>query len=209
LKVLVLGATGPTGRQLVAQALGQGHAVTAFVRRPQAVGPAQGRLRIAQGDTTRDAGALGEAIRGQDAVLSALGVGKTFSPGGLIQRSVTNIIAAMEREGVKRFLLLSALGVGESRRDAPLLPRFMYATVLAGIFADKEAAEAALRASPLDWTIVYPPLLTDGPLTASYRHAERLELYGMPSISRADVAHFMLDELAKRRYVRRGVILSD
>jgi putative NADH-flavin reductase len=207
-KLLVFGATGPAGRQLVAQALEQGHEVTAFARRPEALAP-RARLRVLQGDTTRDAAAVAAAIRGQDAVVSALGVGNTFFPNGLMQRSLGNIVPAMQREGVKRLVVMSAFGVGDSKDDAPLIPRLMYCTLLSGIFADKRAAEDGLRASPLDWTIVYPVLLTNGPLTARYRAGERLELHGLPSIARADVAHFMLGEVAAPRYVRKTVVLSD
>ena len=208
MKLLVLGASGPTGRHLVSQALDQGHEVTAFVRRPEAVDLRHERLRVAAGDTTRDAEKIEAAVRGQDAVLSALGVSRSFLPNGLMAASVHNIVGAMKREGVQRFVLMSALGVGESRNDAPMVPRLMYATFLSAIFADKEAAEAELRASTLDWTIVYPVLLTNGPLTARYRYAERLELFGMPTISRADTAHFMLGEAVKPRFSRRTVIVS-
>lgn len=208
MKLLVLGASGPTGRHLVTQALDQGHEVTAFVRRPEAFDLRHERLRVAEGDTTRDTATLAQAVRGQDAVLSALGVGKTFVPNGLMLKSMLNIIAAMQAELVQRFVLMSALGVGESRKDAPLAARLMYGTLLAPIFADKESAEAELRRSTLEWTIVYPVLLTNGPLSARYRYAERLELFGIPTISRADVAHFMLAETVKPRFMRRSVILS-
>jgi putative NADH-flavin reductase len=193
---------------VVSQALAQGHEVTAFARRPQAVPAQQGRLRVAQGDTMRDPASIGEALKGQDAAVSALGLGQVFFPNRFMERSIGNIVPAMERAGVKRFVLMSALGVGESGRDAPLLPRFMYATLLSAIFADKARAEEELRKSSLDWTIVYPVLLTHGEMTGRYRAAERLELSGMPSISRADVAHFMLGELASPAYVRRSVAIS-
>lgn len=208
MKLLVFGATGPTGRELVSQALGQGHEVTAFARKPDAVPAYQGKLRVAQGDTMRDPQSVTEALRGQDAAVSALGLGKVFFPNRLMERSMQNIVPAMERAGVKRFVLMSAFGVGETARDAPLLPRLMYATLLSALFADKERGEEELRKSSLDWTIVYPVMLTDGPVTGKYRAAERLELSGLPTISRADVAHFMLGELAKPAYVRRAVELS-
>jgi putative NADH-flavin reductase len=147
-------------------------------------------------------------VRGQDAVLSTLGVGNTLFPGALMQRSIANILPAMEVGGVKRIVLMSAFGVGASRRDAPLLPRLMYCTFLRAIFDDKEKAEERLRSSSLDWTIVYPVLLTNGPRTGRYRAGERLELQGLPTISRADVAHFMLEEIKSPRYVRKTVVLS-
>ena len=207
MKLALFGATGPTGEELLAQALAADHELSAFARRPAAIAP-RGRLRIVQGDTTRDATAVAEAVRGQDAVLSTLGVRNSLFPGELMQRSMANILPAMEAAGVKRIVLMSAFGVGASRHDAPLAPRLMYCTFLRAIFDDKEKAEERLRASSLDWTIVYPVLLTNGPRTGRYRAGERLELHGLPTISRADVAHFMLAETVSPRYLRKTVVLS-
>jgi putative NADH-flavin reductase len=207
LKLLIFGATGATGEELLAQALAKDHEVTAFVRRPSALAPRE-RLRIVQGDTTGDAGAVADAVRGEDAVLSTLGVGNTLFPRDLMQRSMASILPAMEAAGVKRIVLMSAFGVGASRHGAPLLPRLMYCTLLRAIFEDKEKAEERLRSTSLDWTIVYPVLLTNGARTGRYRAGERLELHGLPTISRADVADFMLAEAASRRYVRKTVVLS-
>lgn len=206
--MLVFGATGPTGRQIVAQALEQGYEVTAFARRPQAVPAQRGRLLVEQGDTMREPDAIAQALQKQDAVLCALGSGKVLFPNRLMERSLGHIVPAMERAGVKRLILMSSFGVGDTARDAPLLPRLMYATMLAAVFADKARGEEIVRASSLDWTIVYPTLLTDDAATGTYRAGERLELDGLPSISRADVAHFMLAELANPSYVRRGVVIS-
>ena len=208
MKLAVFGATGPTGKEVVAQALDRGYQLTAFARRPQAV-PEHERLCVVPGDATRDALAVAEAVRGQDGVVSALGVRSSFFPRDLMQRSLANIVPAMEKAGVRRFVLMSAFGVGDSRKDAPLVPRLMYNTLLACIFADKRAAEDQLKRSALDWTIVYPVLLTNAPRSVRYRAAERLELRGFPSISRADVADFMLRELVERRFVRRSVVLSE
>ena len=205
MKLLVFGATGPTGRELVAQALEQQHQLTVFARRPEGFPAA---VRVAQGDAAREPQAIDEAVQGQDAVLSALGTGKVLFPNRLQERSLGHIVPAMERANVRRLIVMSAFGVGDTARAAPLLPRFLYATMLAGIFADKERGEARVRASTLDWTIVYPTLLTDGPRPGKYRAGERQELHGLPSISRADVAHFMLGQLASPDYVRRGVAVT-
>lgn len=207
MKILVFGATGPTGRQLVQQALSQGHEVTAFVRNPDALS-ADKRVRIVTGDTTRDAETITAAVRGQDAVVSALGRRNTLRSDNLIARSMHFILPAMEQAGVRRLVVMSAFGVGESRRDAPLIPGIMYRVLLSDIFADKKAAEDEIRRSSLDWTIVYPVLLTDGPLTGSYRVGERMELRGMPKISRADVAHFMLAEMRNRAFARKVAVIS-
>jgi putative NADH-flavin reductase len=204
-KLLILGATGPTGRELVSQALEQGHEVTAFARRPEEISQ---KIRVVQGDAMRDPYSVAEALKGQDAVVSALGLGKVLIPNRFTERSIGNIVPAMERAGVKRIVWMSSFGVGDTARDAPLPMRLAYSTLLYAVFADKEVGEAELRKSALDWTIVYPTTLTDGPRTEKYRAGERLELQGMPSISRADVAHFMLHEVANNAYVRRGVVLS-
>jgi len=207
MKIAVFGATGPTGQHLVAQAIEQGHEVTAFARRPDALPPRE-RVRVVQGDTMRDADKVAEAVRGQDAVVSALGVGKAFTANGLIEYSVRNIATAMARERVRRFVLMSAFGVGETQKDAPFLPRIAYRTLLADVFADKKAAEDDLRTTGLDWTIVYPVILTNGPLTRRYRYAERLFVFPIPTISRADAAHFMLGELTEPQYIRKSVVVS-
>ena len=190
------------------QALSQGHRVTAFVRQPDALPITDDRLRIVVGDTTQDESKVAEAVRGQEIVVSALGCGNSFRSDRLISRSAQAIVPSMERAGVRRFMLVSALGVGESRRDAPLIPRIMFRVLLGDIFADKKSAEEGVRRSGLDWTIVYPVLLTNGPVTGRYRVGERLELHGMPKISRADVAHFILTEIENRAFVRKVAAIS-
>jgi putative NADH-flavin reductase len=203
MKICIFGATGPTGRELVAQALEHGHAVTAFARRPAML-----NVPAIQGDATRDYEAVAQAVSGQDAVLSALGIGARFTPDAFMLRSVRNIERAMLAQGVQRLIVMSAFGVGETRRDAPLVPRLMYCTLLSAVFADKLAAESELRATQLEWTLAYPVLLTNGPRTGRYRAGERLELAGLPTISRADVAHFMVGEVSRREFVRKGVVLA-
>ena len=118
------------------------------------------------------------------------------------------IVSSMERAGVRRLIVVSAFGVGESRRDAPLIPRIIYRVLLSNIFADKKAAEDKVRSSNLDWTFVYPVLLTEGPMTGAYRVGERLELHGLPKISRSDVAHFILTEVGKREFIRKVAVIS-
>jgi putative NADH-flavin reductase len=209
MKILVFGATGATGQQVVTRALSQGHEITAFARHPGTLSTTDGHLRVVIGDATRDQSKVAEVVRGQDVVVSALGRRNSFRSEQLILRSVRAIVPSMERAGVRRFILLSALGVGESCRDAPLIPRIMYRVLLSDIFKDKKTAEDELRRSSLDWTIVYPVLLTNGPLTGAYRVGERLELHGMPKISRADVAHFILSEINKGAFIRKAAVLSD
>jgi len=207
MNILVFGATGATGQQVVKQALRRGHRVTAFVRRPEALETAD-NVRIVVGDATRDKSKIAEAMSGQELVISALGRRNSFRSDHLISRSMEAIVPSMKQAGVSRMILMSSFGVGESLRDAPIIPGIMFRVLLKDIFADKESAERELRASGLDWTIVHPVLLTNRPLTGRYRVGERLDLHGMPKISRADVAHFILTEAENPRFVQRVVVIS-
>jgi putative NADH-flavin reductase len=207
-KLLILGATGPTGRQLVSQALEQGHQVTAFVRDPKRMPLNHERLRLVTGDLTDEGPALASAVGGQDAVVSALGVGMSFKSHDLIARSVPKIVAAMGSQGVSRLVFTSAFGVGSTWIDVPPLPRIMIRLLLGNVYADKAAGEELLRRSQLDWTLVYPVGLTHGRKTGRYRVGERLPLRGLPMISRADLAAFLLGEIDDPTYIRKGVLIS-
>jgi putative NADH-flavin reductase len=208
MKLFVLGATGPTGLQIVQQALAQGHEVTAFVRDPAKLPFTGKNLKVITGTLPGDARALAEALRGHDAVISSLGLHNVLKSNGLIENSMRVLVPAMEQQGVRRLIIVSANGVGDTRRHAPLLPRLMYRLLLTGIFADKQAGEDIVRASSLEWTIAYPTLLTDGPRTGAYRAGERLELNGMPKISRANVADFVLRQLGDRAFLNKGAVIS-
>jgi len=208
MKLLVLGPTGRTGQQVVAQALAAGHEVTAFARRPDKIAVKHDRLRCVAGDVTDDGAILADAVRGQDAVISALGRGMSLKSDNLIQRSVPPILAAMQQHGVRRLIFTSAIGVGDAIHHVPLVPRLMARFMLKNIYADKAAGESLIRRSGLEWTLVQPAQLTDGPLTGQYRAGERLSMRGVPKISRADVAHFILRELDSPAYVRKSAVLA-
>ena len=161
------------------------------------------------GDVTDEGRRILEAVRGQDVVISALGVGKSLKSGGLIARSVPVIVRAMESQGVRRLIFTSAYGVGSTRRDVPLLPGTLMRLLLRDVYDDKDAGEEILRRSGLDWTLVYPVTLTNGPATRRYRMGERLDaLHGFPRISRADVADFILTQIEDTTYVKKGVLIG-
>jgi len=209
-KLLILGATGGTGKAIVTQALAAGHEVTALVRSRSSMTLDNPHLTVVDGgDVATDGAALGAATRGQAAVISALGRGKTFKSGNLMQRSVPRIIDAMQANGVTRLIFISALGVGDSLRDSPLLPKLFFKTLLRNIYADKLAGDRLIRSSGLQWTIVQPAVLTDGPLTKRYRAGEHLALTGMPAIARADAAHFIVDRLGDPSSIGRTIILAN
>jgi putative NADH-flavin reductase len=205
-RLLILGATGPTGRNLLDQALAAGHEVTALVRNPARLTLRHARLAVAIGDAT-DSRALESAMTGQQAILSALGAGNSLRA-QIASPAVAALIPAMRAQALKRVIFLSAFGVGETFAQASLLQRLAYRTMLRRIFADKTKADAMLRQSDLDWTLVYPTVLTNGARVGTYRVAERLAMTGLPKISRADVASFMLEQLSSAEWVRRTAVIS-
>lgn len=200
MKLAIFGATGGTGQELVAQALAQGHEVTAFVRNPAKLPLTHERLRVIAGDVT-DAAAVAQAVAGQDAVLSALG-SPNLQANTVLSDGTRHIIAAMEANGVRRFVCETSLGVGDSHGQ----PGFMFTHVAVPLFlkhamADKEIQEKYIKASNLDWIIVRPGGLTDGPRTSEYRHGLAKDISGR--IARADVAEFMLKQLTDDTYLRQ------
>jgi putative NADH-flavin reductase len=207
-KVLVLGATGGTGRHIVSQALDHGHDVSALIRDRSKLGTHESRIRIVDGEIGNGA-ALGEAMRGQDAVISAIGRGKSFKSEHLIQRAVPAILTAMQSNHVRRLVFTSAFGVGESQRYAPWPARLFFKTLLRDIYADKAIGDDLIRKSGIEWTIVQSSQLNNGQLTKSYRSGERLELRGMPAVSRADVAHFIVTLIDDRSSIGKTLLISN
>lgn len=208
MRLLILGATGGTGKQIVTQALEAGHDVAALARSGAGPVPEHPRLRVIVGDL-QNVTALADAMRGHDAVISAIGRGYSFKSEQLIERTVPVILAAMKAAGVRRLVFTSALGVGPSVRDAPIMARLFFRTLLRGIYADKLIGDQLIRNSDLDWTIVQPSQMTDGPLTRTYRSGPRLAMSGMPRISRADVAHFLLHAAADPAAIGKTLLVSN
>ena len=207
MRFLIFGATGGTGQQLVSQALDRGDEVTAFVRTPGKMTLTHPRLRKVQGDIT-DAESIRRAVPGHTAVLSALGT-KSFKATTVLSDALNEIIAAMQASNMKRLIWQSSIGVGETRGQlGPLYNWFLVPVLLRHTFDDKERQEAILRTSPLEWVIVQPGSLTNGPLTKKYRAGRDVcRDRRLPHISRADVAHFMLNEAAHPAHVRQSVAL--
>jgi putative NADH-flavin reductase len=211
MKIIVFGATGGTGREIVSQAIQQGHSVTAFARNAASLPAARG-LRVLEGDVL-DPGAAAEAIWGQSAVLSALGP-RTLKKTQLLARALPNIIAGMRQHYVTRLIVLGAAGAHRDYgryQNALTRMAFWFArhTVYRHPYADQGAQERILAASELDYTIVRPPRLTDGPATQKYRVVPDALPPGAFRISRADVATFMLLQLTDPRFHRQGPYIGD
>jgi putative NADH-flavin reductase len=207
MRILIFGATGGTGRQLVDQALERGYQTTAFVRTAAKLSARHPLLRVVQGDI-QHAETIRAAVPGHDAVLSALGH-VSLRPTTLLSKAAREIVRTMQAYDVRRLLWESSLGVGETRGQLGALYNWLLVPLLLRhVFADKERQEQIVRSSALDWTIVQPGALTNGPRTGSY-HVGQRACAGrpFPRISRADVAHFMLSELKARAFVRQTVSL--
>jgi len=209
MKLLILGATGGTGRSALKEAKALGHDVTVCVREPGKLSSEeQAGTRIVTGALPQDEPRLAEAMRGQDAVISALGRGMSLKPEDLMKKSVPVILRTMGQAGVRRLIFTSAFGIGETWRDTPWMSRLFARTFLRSIYADKTLGEALIRQSDLDWTIVHPTMLTDGPRTGTWRSGERLPLSGLPKISRGDAGAFLVSQLNDTSYIRRTVLVS-
>jgi putative NADH-flavin reductase len=203
-RVVVFGASGATGRHLVSQALEAGHEVTAFVRDAARLGTRHEKLSIVQGDVA-DPGAVARGVAGQDAALSALGVGRPLRHDQAVIDGVGHVLKAMERESVRRLVYLSTTGVRDSRSEAGFAVRLMAASLIRNEIADHEIKEGLVRTSALDWTIVRAPMLTHGPRTGVYRAGEDVAARSLlPKLSRADIAEFMIQQLHDARFLRKA-----
>ena len=194
MNIVIFGATGPLGRRITQAALAGGHQVTAFVRTAGRLDP-HPALREVTGDVL-DPDSVAAAIPGHDAVISALGHSSPSAAGHDLYPGASHIISAMQTAGVSRLIWISSHGVGDARGHSGFVfERIFVPLRLRAEFADKERQEAVVAASDLDWTIVRPARLTNGPATGRLRAQARLPVTIRDSISRADVAQFVIHEL--------------
>ncbi|MFO1352253.1 MAG: SDR family oxidoreductase [Gammaproteobacteria bacterium] len=206
MKLLIFGSTGTVGHHLVEQALAQSHIVTAFARNPAKLGIRYANLKIIQGDVL-DLAAVERAVQGQEAVLCCLGEGRQ---GTVRAEGTRNIVRAMESAGVRRLICQTTLGAGDSRGNLNFFWKYlMFGMLLRAAYADHEVQERYVEQSRLDWTLVRPGAFTDGKRTGVYRHGFRGDDKTIQlKIARADVADFMLKQLADSTYVRKAAGLS-
>jgi putative NADH-flavin reductase len=205
MKLVIFGAAGGSGRELVKQALEQGHEVTAFARNPAAVKTEHPKLRTLQGDAL-DAARVSEAVAGQDAVLFAIGINRR-STMTVCADATRNIISAMKEHDVRRFVVLSAYGASETK-DAALYSKVLRSMIGKRV-EDKDRQEELIRASGLDWVLVRPPLLTNGGRRGQYRAGFDIPIKLFSSVSRADVADFMLKQLTDDTYLRQAPTITN
>jgi putative NADH-flavin reductase len=208
MRILIIGASRGIGRQLLDQALAAGHAVTAMARSPERLAVRHERLRVVKGDIL-DPASVAQAVEGQDAVCCSIGVKAPWDQPGLFSRGTKNLLGAMKQSGLRRLVCVTGIGAGDSKGHGGFLyDRILRPYLFGPIYPDKDRQEALIEASDVDWTIVRPGFLTNGPLTAKYRVLTDLTGVTAGWISRADVAHFLLQVIESGRYLRQAPLLT-
>jgi putative NADH-flavin reductase len=194
MKILILGATGPTGRELVTQAIALGHQVTAVARNPDSAG-LPSTAKVVRADAL-DAASLSAAVAGQDAVISSLGTKLDRKPTTLLSQGTRNLVAAMQIAGVTRLICITGLGAGDSRGHGGFFYDSIFQPLLLKeVYKDKDRQETAVRESGLQWTLIRPGILKNGPPTGKFRALTDLTGITIGNITRADVAAFILAHL--------------
>ncbi|KQR66192.1 NAD(P)-dependent oxidoreductase [Frigoribacterium sp. Leaf172] len=204
MKVLLLGATGGVGSHLLRASVAAGHDVRVLVRDATALETSD-EVDVVVGDATTPSH-MAEAVAGRDVVLNAVGSRNFRMPVELEVGRV--LLPALAEAGVGRLIVCSAFGVGDSQRDAGAMQKMFFHSVLGRVYAAKEVADAEVRASDLDWTLVYPTRLTDGPATGDLVVAERLPAGASTKVARADVARFMMAQLGDDTWSRRTAVVT-
>ena len=202
-QIALFGATGGTGKQVLEQALAQGYRIRALVRDPTKLAARDG-LTLIQGDVL-DQAAVDRCVEGGDAVICVLGSHGSAEP--VEDRGTERILAAMKSHGQRRLIAVTSMGVGDSIEQVAAFFRAIMKLTLKRVMEAKERQEQAIMASDLDWTIVRPGGLTDGPRTDSYQSGLDKSIKAS-RVSRADVADFILRELSAGDYIRQTPAIS-
>ncbi len=202
--VLVIGASRGIGLATVRVLLAAGHSVRALARGASRIPIEDQRLEKLDGDAL-DRATIDRALAGTDAVIQSLGVAFTFDAllkGTTLFSRATRILAdAMRANGVRRLVVVTGLGAGDSRGHGGFLyDAVLFPLLLKRVYDDKDVAEQIVRASALDWTIVRPGLLTNGPATGTYQVLVEPTSWRAGTISRADVADFLAKQVSDRTY---------
>ena len=205
-KIIVFGASGGTGKQVVTMALQKGMKVTAIVRNPAVFNMENPNLKVVKGDVLVPLTFRNE-LEGQDAVISCLGIPK-IQETTLYSSGMRNILQAMEQFTVKRIMCISS-GALDIPPGSSFIMKFLLKNVLQRlykpIYSDMRLMENSLKNTELDWTIVRAPKLSDGKYTGKYRDITRQPLKGIPKISRADLAAYLLGHLEDRSVMKKTV----
>ena len=207
-KVLVLGATGGTGRHIVAQAIARGYGVTVFARNAEKAKGLDG-AEVVLGDAL-DQTALRRALQGQDAVISALGTpASPFREVTLLSTAPRALTEAMQHQGVRKLVAITGIGAGNSRGHGGFLfDRIIMPLLLRKVYADKDRQETIIARCGLDYVIVRPTVLNDKPPRGTVRALLDLNGFNGGTIARADVAGFALDQVESEAYLGKTPLIT-
>jgi putative NADH-flavin reductase len=194
MKLLIIGANRGMGRRLVELALDESHTVTALVRNPEQLTVRHDRLSVIKGDI-RDKEAVNRAVEDQDAVCITIGINPTRKPVTVFSEGAKTVIEALTHTDANQLICVTGIGAGDSKNHG-------------GFFYDRIFNPLLLRNSNLEWVIVRPGFLTNGPLTGTYRVLIDLAGVTAGKISRADVAHFILNEIKQKAYLSKTPLLT-
>ncbi len=210
-RILIVGASRGTGLQTVRKALAAGHRVRALARSAANIPIENERLERITGDAT-DRTALINALEGIEAVIVTLGVASSFatvvSGTELFSTATRALVDTMREKGVRRLVAMTGIGAGDSRGHGGFIYNWLvFPLLLKRVYDDKDVQEQIIRQSELDWTIVRPGLLTNGPETDRYRVLLDPAQWTAGAISRADVADFLVKEVTDRRFIGRAPVI--
>jgi len=204
MRLAIFGATGGTGLELTRQTLEHGHSVRVLVRNPNRMTLVNANMRVVLGDVL-DRESVTKTLLGSDAALSCLGQRTLLRNTHAVSAGIRNIMDVMQQHGLRRLVVESAFGAGESLAHATPLERFVFATLIRMPYQDKNIMEPAVKASALEWTLLRPVRLTNGPLTRRYTITSQRPPGG--SVSRADVAAAMLRAVEEQLWVGEAVAI--
>ena len=208
MNVLIIGATRGIGLQVLQQALEKDHNVTALARSLDKLALKHQRLRVMQGDI-RDEHEVGSATQGQDAVVCCIGIMPTRKPVTVFSDGIQNVLTSMDKNEVKLLISVTGIGAGDSRGHGGFFyDKIFQPLLLKSIYADKDREESLIKDNQVNWIIVRPGFLTNGPMTGAYRVLTDMNDVKAGKISRADVAHFILDQLNSPKYLRQTPLLT-
>ena len=208
MKIGIIGATRGIGHALLTLILETDHAVTVLARNPARLNLTGPRLKVIRGDIM-DPEAVKRLVAGQNAVCSCIGMRPTWKHVDVFSRGATNILEAMGKDSLQKFVAVTGIGAGDSKGHGGFLyDRIFNPLLLKTIYEDKDREEAIIRASRVQWMIVRPGFLTNGPRTGKYRALVKMAGVKAGKISRMDVADFILKELEKPRHFRKTLLLT-
>nr|WP_246710513.1 MULTISPECIES: SDR family oxidoreductase [unclassified Martelella] len=206
-KVLVLGATGGTGRAIVQRLNDLGHVPVALVRSPEKAKDLN--AVIVEGDAS-DAAALDKAMAGVDVVISALGTPVSpFRQVTLLSTATKAVISAMKRRGIRRLVAITGIGAGNSRGHGGFLfNRIIMPLLLRNVYADKDRQEALIAGSGLDWVVVRPSVLNDKPRRGAVRALLDPAQFSGGTIAQTDAADFVVDQIESDAFVAKTPLIT-